>query len=106
MPYYKISIQDKQGRVRNGIRYNEIDDIDLFYRKARQKAITALKSNFEYIEVVMLSRYSKELKSYLDRNKNDDKYINFPEEEGSGNRRKGKGASNNISWEKRVKKTV
>ena len=105
MPYYKISIQDKQGRVRNGIRYNEIDDIDLFYRKARQKAITALKSNFEDIEVVMLSRYSKELKSYLDRNKNDDKYINFPEE-GSGIRRKGKGESNNMSWEERVNKKV
>jgi len=66
----------------------------------------ALKSNFEDIEVVMLSRYSKELKSYLDRNKNNEQYINFPEDEGSGNRRKGKGESNNISWEERVNKKV
>jgi len=46
MPYYKITILDKQGSSRTGIRYNDILEIDLFYRKVRQKAITALKSNF------------------------------------------------------------
>lgn len=104
MPYYKITILDKQGRARTGIRYNDIPDIDLFYRKVKQKAITALKSNFEDIDVVMLSSYSRELKEHREKTKNQEQWISFPEE-GNGIKRKGKSETTTIPWNERMVKT-
>ncbi len=87
MPYYKITITDKQGRIRSGIRHNDIMDIDLFFRKTRQKAITTMKNNFEEIEVVMLSKYSPELRACIDKNRKSPEYIAFPEESTKINKR-------------------
>jgi len=92
---------DKQGKTRTGIRYNDIHDIDLFYRKVRLKAITALKSNFEDIDVVMLSSQSRELKEHREKTKNQEHWISFPEE-GNGIRRKGKSETTNLPWNERI----
>ena len=104
MPYYKITITDKQGRTRSGIRYNDITDIDLFYRKVRQKAITALKSNFQDIDVVMMSSQSRELKEHREKFKDHESWIYFPEED-NGIRRKGKSDTTTIAWNERMIKT-
>lgn len=65
MPYYRITVTEKTGRVRTGIKNTPISDIDVYFMKMRQKAIVALKDNFQNIDVVMLSRYSKEVADHI-----------------------------------------
>ena len=93
MPHYKIAITDKSGKILQGIRYNEISDIDLIFQKLKHKAIATMKGNFQNIDVVMLSKYSPELQAYQESNKNNDNYISLPDPSNGGINRKNKADS-------------
>lgn len=47
-----------------GVRYDHMEDIDLFYQKAYRKAVTALRGPIKDIEVVMLTTFCQEVKDY------------------------------------------
>ncbi len=65
MPHYRITITDIYGKVKQGVRFDNLTDIDAFYNKAHRKAILALKNTFKSIEVVMLSSGSEEVLEFL-----------------------------------------
>lgn len=70
MPYYRITITDIYGKISQGIKEDPISDIDTYHNKARQQAITALKSKFKEIEVVMLTSDSTAVQEYLIKKRN------------------------------------
>ena len=65
MPFYRITVTDIYGHITQGVRQDHVVDIDMFYEKAKQKAITAMKAKFKTINVVMVTSNSDEVKEYL-----------------------------------------
>ena len=104
MPYYKITIRDKSGKVMQGIRYDSISAIDVFYGKARQKAITTLKSEFDCIDVVMLSSFSLELQEYKQSGNIGDKTFRVEQPKTNLKKKDKFNATNSISFADRVSK--
>ena len=67
MPFYRITITDIYGHISQGVREDPISNIDVYYQKARQKAITAFRSNFKDIDVVMLTTGCAEVQKHLQK---------------------------------------
>lgn len=67
MPYYKITIVRKDGRVARGIKEDFISDIDRYASKAYKVAKEVLKNEIKSFEVVMVTSHCKEVKEYIER---------------------------------------
>lgn len=65
MPFYRITLTEIDGKIWQGIKEDPITDIDLYYNKARQRAISVLKSRFKDIEVVMLTSTCQPVRAFL-----------------------------------------
>ena len=70
MPYYRITVTDVYGKVKQGVRFDNLTDIDAFHRKAYRKAITAMKNTLKSIDVVMLTSECAEVLKFLETKRN------------------------------------
>ena len=74
MPYYRITVTDVFGVVRQGIRYDFLTDIDAYYQKAHRKAVTALRNTLKSVDVVMLTTHCEDVKKYMEKQRNSMEY--------------------------------
>ena len=66
MPYYKIIISLKSGKVKTGVRHYEQWNIDVLYTVIRNKVLSHYKEHeIKDVDVYMLSKHSKEIKKRL-----------------------------------------
>ncbi|PQJ12870.1 hypothetical protein CJD36_003755 [Flavipsychrobacter stenotrophus] len=65
MPFYRITVTDIYGHITQGVRQDHVVDIGMYYEKAKQKAITAMKAKFKTINVVMVTSNSDDVKEYM-----------------------------------------
>lgn len=66
MPYYKITIWLKNGKVRHGIRQFDQWNIEVAYLMIRKKVMTYYKeSELKDVDVYMLSKNSREVKKII-----------------------------------------
>jgi hypothetical protein len=66
MPYYKIIIWFKNGKVRSGIRHFDQYNIDVAQRMIENKVKTHYReSELKAVDVYMLSKNSREVKKIL-----------------------------------------
>ena len=63
MPYYKIIISFKTGRIKQGIRQLELKNIDVVYNMIVAKVKRMYRENdILYVDVYMLSKNCREVK--------------------------------------------
>jgi hypothetical protein len=66
VPYYRIKISlQSPNRVQQGIRFNELRDIDIVYNLYKNKAFTLYGIHFIDIEVQMLSKNCTAVRNYF-----------------------------------------
>jgi hypothetical protein len=85
MSFYRITIWTRSGRKMSGIREDSLSDIELFWKKAEQKAIRSLKGDYEKIDVVMLSKNAPEVRDWIRKQhvKDGDDRVVYSQKEGN-----------------------
>lgn len=78
MPYYYITII-ANGRRYGGVKFDHLTDPDAYAQKAYRAAITRLKCQLTFFEVVMLCTNSPVVRQHLEKRRNGSSPYHQPE---------------------------